>query len=1532
MWKDPRGKLENHIKLSNTLQIESLAIAEWNMNDFQTISDYGVYKFRPTTASSAYYRLPTSYDPLDLGDYYTNVDKSYYTISDFVNNNNEALLFESEEVDRSLYYDLKECFAAFRPRSGINKPIYFPNRYIDNVRSARRPRYYIPSRYDTFKYWNSYRKQIENGIVQERGVSFVTNPAGFNNSIGYLIEDTCPFVVYEDAIPTNRIVVKMQTNLADVTSPENIRIKTDEVLTDPLQNRDLSSIPRRWKVEYLDESNNWITALAFDENSTRKDGTPIVNWDGYVELYYGIKIPQEYKESFNFIEYLDDVAQLPVNNLNGEAYIIGATTINAGVLYVWNAATSSWVTQNVEYGFSLFEEDDTQRIGLITDLTNPEYFTTLDGFIVYKELAFIKGLRLVVESMIAPDTTFDLIELSPRLRVDLSKQVSDYSFSKSIANDSTGIPVGGLLASNGNVGILNDDGAFTESNVLRFNSASVVIGKTPRIGSLVAQYLKPNIKFVFYEAVLNVDGYDKFIPMKTMYAEEFTGSSGGQSMVSIPTRDFFFRIETLNATSMFFTDITLTSAVAMLLDSVGFSNYIFKGFDDVTVSGGGTLYPNTYPPTPTDRIYTGGAPYLDSTTGKNVEKNAAWEIYWSIVGNRFRDRHQEFLRSIKDPVIPYFFVSPDSSVAQVLTDLAVSCQAAVFFDEYNNLVVMPREYILPEDNNRPTDMVLYGQVEQENNTVTALPNIINIDNSETKILNDGTIQYSIRYIQKEAGSLAQTGYIDKDKTYGYKPVLLWEIGGTEQTKTVNEQAKETSSYTLGAAALNTSLSASVPYVENNQIKNNIIDFGENVYWLPRYQGYLYANGEIIRYDAVEYDISGTGKRWLSSNAEYQKYFSSLPFNGKMYPTGNVRIFAEPYYVEYENAPVTDELDINVTYKNGVVRRHGRGQFGTEITEHQAGVSNDWLANDYVRGLQMDSKYIFSTTPTERITYPTLANNSNPVGQNNPQAQKSSRTGIIKNLFSQIYPTDDVVKTLRTTQAGTLQASALSFYGPTDFDAAINKRDFVSYVYKNLNSAFKHFGTRLRVIGRLTNNDNVQSPTNSSTYFNVQPTSSADTVNIDGGSGGIAIGINPSTNHGYFYEICALTKDNLQNYFTLNSETGQQESVLHNIIFYKIMRSGETAIPVKLWGGLAKIIVDEGYFVGMDRIGTEDQPSIYDLAVEYENIGDRRRFYLYLNNSQIAVVDDPNPLPEYANIATFVRGGSQVVFEHIYALQNLISRNSGETVANQIAEPFGIDKVSATQSLSKYSISGFVKSSYLTNISSQTTPQFKIYYDEFGTIMRECSYFNIRYDQAYPALLAKVAETFGQDRGYSVSGFYAGSYGAEFLVFNNTDRALTLDETSGRYLTIIGITFTQDVTEELTVDDFFKERSSFSDPFIVDNAIKSPIVAKKVYDNIKISRQKYGKKEFNINPIYIQSVDDANDLMEWMVSKTLRLRKSIDLQVFGTPHVQLGDIVQINFLMPEGVYFVDKNKQFIVQSIDYARDLSNTNTILRVVEI
>jgi hypothetical protein len=426
-------------------------------------------------------------------------------------------------------------------------------------------------------------------------------------------------------------------------------------------------------------------------------------------------------------------------------------------------------------------------------------------------------------------------------------------------------------------------------------------------------------------------------------------------------------------------------------------------------------------------------------------------------------------------------------------------------------------------------------------------------------------------------------------------------------------------------------------------------------------------------------------------------------------------------------------------------------------------------------------------------------------------------------------------------------------------------------------------------------------------------------------------LNPETNNGYYFEIIALTENNIESYSNGN--------LVNNIVFYKIMKKeGSTdeaeAVPVKLWGGLTNVLVDDGRFTGQYRVSGEENPTVYDLSVEYQDIGKTRKFYLYVNNKLIQVVDDTDPLPVYNNMALFARGSSRCMFENIYALASNYSQNTVSTAVDNLSQAFGDDQINLNESFRKYAISGAVQSTYLSGISAQESPKYNMYFDEFGTIMRECAYFDIRYDRAYPALYAQLSPTFNRIKGYTTSGFQADSYGAEFLIFNATDKSLLLDETTGNFLRIQGITFTQDTTHELSVDEYFKKRSNFSDPELRgDQVLVSPVVERAKYDEIKQSRMIYGKNEFSIDSPYIQTQDDAEQLMGWIINKLMKPKKSIGLDIFSIPTIQLGDIVTINYKDANGIDLVASDtSRFVVYNTEYSRTPDGPNMKIYVSEI
>jgi hypothetical protein len=1621
-------ELSDHLKTSSTIKSRSAVIAEWNMNFFENIADIGNYRYRPLLGiTQKYGSIPNIYDPKDLGNFYTGAtDADVLVDGGFEEDGETPVIFKPKKEKEKLLFSLEECFGKFRPRSGINKLRYgITGKYLhhSNVEMFNRPRYYMPDKTDTFKYWTSYR--TENGV--EYGIA--------NNTVSgnHHIEDTAPYVVYKEEIPVNRIVMKMQTNTGSVdlgpfSGPAGI-------FEDPFFGEENKTIPVKWKIQYL-KNNTWLDAMSFDKNSIRSNGNPVIGTDGYVEIGYGLIIPERFRANFINNGVLASTNILPVENENGQAYLVKQNTNDIGQYYIWE--NTGYLTFAPQYGWYIVNEDVDQLTNFVTDTTSPKKYNTAQaGILDYEEFLFISGIRVVVETMNKFGSTFDLIELSPRLLVDLTEKTISYSVTKNASDlGISGLPVGQLLASTGELTLFDYDQSFNPINLWNPKTGT---------GSIVSKYINKNIQIKFYEIISDVTVLDDeenrikksfYVPIKTLYSESFPQSNIKTRELTISLRDLFFYFESQSAPELLIPNVSLSYALATIFDSIGFSNYSFKRLDGES-----------------------------------------------------------------DPIIPYFFVSPDSSVAEVLNDLAVSTQTAMFFDEYNNFVMMSRNYSLPTEEERATSMVLLGS-----NTDTDLQdkeNIIDIASKDTNVYNDGKISYVARYIQKSMGSLKQAYVADKNISWIYKPALLWEVAGTENLKPVNGQTATGNKYALSAIPLNSNLSDQIPRVVNNEIVDNIIDFGDGILYIGRYSGYFYSSGEVIRYDAVEYNVSvlpssviGSsftgGNVWISSPQEYEDYFSKLSFNGKIYPTGRVRIYAEPNY---------ETINGVTRMANGPVAKHGREQFGTTIANHVAGLDSHWTNNENVQGCKMKSTYLFGNFSFEGDT------DSGTAGVSKSLATQSSRSSVIKNYLSYSYNEETSNKNKLSSTSETVQASALVFNGPA-FSSQESPIDFISYVNKPLNGSFKHFGTRMRIVGKLENNDkSVQTPAGATTYFNVLTTTPDENKTISGGSGGIATLLNPENNNGYYFEIAALSEKNIDLYkknnptirknitrfnatsssvavvyvssgstlypvgtkvkidsgkaassspvnlpvyalgtwtvtsatstaitisgfgFTVADTTGINETEnislapatfstdgISNVFFYKVVKNtsfdiktltsynlegistettltaptngqlilpdplgglapfivqigqrvwltgqtiasqngyyklttpgsetskwvltkDEDAIPVRLWSGLSSIIVDDGNFAGQSRVTAEELTTVYDLAIEYRDINNSRRFYLYLNDTEIAVVDDFDPLPlnNANNMAVFTRGSSHCMFENVYALANNYSQNSSESLG-PIANEIFTNKtdISSNEAFRKYSINGIVQPTFLSGINSAQPPQYRIFYDEFGSIFREAAYFNIKYDKAYPALYSMISPTFNKLRGYTVSGFFGGAYGAEFLIFNATDTFLFFDETVGNYLRIQGITFTQDSRYDLTVDNYFEKTSNFANPQIKeDMTILSPSTQKELFNDIKTSRISYGRNQFTLDSVYIQSADAANNLMKWLISKIMKPRKSVGVSVFANPTIQLGDILSINYADSTNELAFDPDKRFIVYSIDYKKDPSGPSMTLYMSEV
>lgn len=1715
MYTTDNSILENHINKSSTIESRALILGEWNLNIAENIEKIGNYRFRPSLDSKTEKNwgiIAPKYDPADDNKAYTGATDSDIILDGGTDIEDNPVLFSSQETKKKLLFSLEQCFYRFRPRSGINKLIFPSNPasykmfvpptpdLTPGSNFNTTPRYYLATQDDYFKYWTSIRHDVVDGNVTSK----IVGESYTKNYINY-IDDAAPFVVYKNAIPANRIITKIQTHIDTASGLPGM----------------FPPIPTTFAIQYLDNDNNWVDA----ESWTNADQS--FSADGYLELQYGLMLKDDNGYNLIYSNFIDvgvihSTDSLPSDAPDGYAYLLIENKDEKGTYYIRNSQQSTpsaypgWDIVTPQYGWYQANEAINSSTSMVNDLVNPNYFK--DGSNkVYREFSYIKGIRLKVEQMGQPGKRLDLIEISPRLAADLSGITTSYSINKvSSSISSSPFPIGSLEASTGSLSLFDYQMAFSNTNknsILNVTKDVKVDGKIVD-KEIIYNISSKNLQVKFFEVIENVgdNSQEYYVPIKTLYSDGFPQTNARERTTTIELRDLFFLLESVSPHDSLMVNQPLSFIIATMLDSAGFSNYKF-----------------------------------------------------------YREANE------KDDIIPYFFISKDSKVSQVLNELAIATQSSMFFDEFNNLIIASRGYMFPtvKDSRATADITLKGSVDSSrngitrnytNDAITVLANIKDIASKEEKVYNDMSIKYSDKYIQKTVRSIKQAGSLDNQRNWVYKPVVLWEVSESPNLKAINGESSNSQGYALTAMPLQETLLNVAPSVSGGKVINNEMYFGDAAYFVGRYKGYFYANGEIIRYDAVEYAhsayVNGSlvlKNSWISSAEEYNDIFARLPFNGKIYPTGKVRIYSEVYY------------DANGVLAG--VSKHGRGQFGTTIADHYVdsetsawktnkklikmdsktlidgsrqllstvGLIDNTVAHDqntgiytatisklravsgffvggdivadsmqyllaesatiesattaspftatikdikttdiFFEGQEISASPIVGSFGTGKITVKKIVSQSEiqvksdtdaltngtvsdiisastsgimsgvakvvSIDAANNKVVVTSNTLIQAGAISYIY-TDGLIippggyvetgnsakdaykatvdnqikeylfvdsKTENTNSSSkppTLsQSSALVMSGQA-FNPEDNPLDYVTLINKSISSDFKYFGTRCRIIGQsIANSDKEQNPIGASGWKTI------DGKTISGASGGLAIMADIDKNLGYYFEIAALTdnsvtgytgennnlnnvffyklrakydyvlSDNLQNIqlsengtvlspednkLTTDIDEGNQilsieKAEVGNLIFmtgqttkpelngtiwkivslgvanvspWKLQKVENVAYPEMLWSGLTSIITDSGQFSGIGRITGEDNPSVYDLGIEYSASSNSTTFNLYINDIRIATVVDTEAVSLTkggdTNICLFSRGSAKLMFENVYALRKNYGDNVNASLGTPVSKVFDNDQsLSANNAFRKYALSGIVQSSFLSSIGTGNDKnQFDIYYDEFGTIMRECAYFNIRYEEAYPAFRAMIAPTLNKEKGYTISGFSGSPYGAEFLIFNNTDTILALDESSGNFLRILGITLTNESNGELSLDDYFYEKGNLSN---VDIASSENLYANHVtFQNIKNSRMTYGSEKYTLDSPYIQSRGSAENILKWAIvhANPVKPKKKLGISIFANPLIQIGDIVSIDYKDRDGMDVLGTtNLRFVVSSIDYQRDNKGPSMTLNLSEV
>ncbi len=194
------SSLRRLYKKADEIESNHLVTAEWNMNKYSTISNYGLYK--STNAGSP--NIPSTFT---VGD------------SWIITGDNKIVYDDGSTRTDPLYEKFSQLSSAFKP----NRPdpgIVYIQKYdgleyskdVANIRvtslSTASARFYPVSEKENFDYFNSAKILGFDTIgTFKRKMTGVTNGWG-------LLEDVNPFVVYDNDVMCNKIVIKTQNHVS----------------------------------------------------------------------------------------------------------------------------------------------------------------------------------------------------------------------------------------------------------------------------------------------------------------------------------------------------------------------------------------------------------------------------------------------------------------------------------------------------------------------------------------------------------------------------------------------------------------------------------------------------------------------------------------------------------------------------------------------------------------------------------------------------------------------------------------------------------------------------------------------------------------------------------------------------------------------------------------------------------------------------------------------------------------------------------------------------------------------------------------------------------------------------------------------------------------------------------------------------------------------------------------------------------------------------------------------------------------------
>lgn len=1215
------GATRDLLKSTDRINSEHLVIAEWNMNKYYEISQYGVYS-HPYAASAQSHYVPTSASILS-GDNYLFYDDGTSKV----------------HPDQEYFSSVSSIFKPNRPDPGIVLLQKYGNNLIvsdatnirqENINSSS-ARFYPFSYNRPYDYFNSAKIMDTelniSGVVSNNGSILAANP----------------FVVYSgSAIPCNKITIKVQNHIA---SPDQFAIQT------------------------LLSGSAWHTVLEVNIPGGASAYFP----NGVCNLYY-----------------------------------------NSG----------SW-SKNVS------------RITDINQLTlsNPTQLKNINGlrFIVY-------SMKTKQEIESSNPGGLEIIEISPRLEMDLTQYTESFSFNSSIGdNTNIGLPVGSVVSSTGQISLSNEENQFLFSSTLQD-----------------LNMLNPDVKFSFYQIIRDPSVTASVIPLRTMYSNEW--NVGEDYSVSVSIEDSMKFLRELSAPDLFLQGFDqgnrLSFVILTILDNVGITGYEFKKSSNTNNKIEDVVIRNFFCK-------------KEQTVAEVLEQLAV-----STQCSMFYDSENKLNVLTKERLTKKESISPSTSDTSGGTDFwmifdedfttngSTPAQESSYISNYDSNVMSYSEIKL----NPITD----GDILYHSYGPRKVPGVNNIPSN---ILNQLTQDFP-------AAALAFSNF-----TYATK--ILWTPGQDNSSvmgaanlvlNLENRRLKDV--FTRQYTALNEDEAIRLMYQSTNttasfsgsatlalQAKKDLIIFIDRneAYTLPDYEGTILIDKEYIKYRGKLYSINGEMKI-IFSDEELKEEIRFLPKGSSIAVLGLV------IDVEFK---VVSKQSAEYTYE---VIGDGRAKLGSEVESHYA------LAEE---SDDIDPNKRFKLTLGESKNYVTPGNLNattkfNFINKNNYKSAKNaigsmsfndleSYLGFLK-IDGPQSPAEDIsiIEKLDEGQTGVVELlNAMN----KQVDAAV-PGDFDPYVYmqgeRNMYGQYidldfvpNTISTRMRLFSSTKKRKNNQ-------YI----------MSTNSSIAGIGFGLN-NNNEGYYLEVESVGA---------GKDSVARKAAGNNLRFYRIRLDPDTN---KYTPKLLVTAPVGAYTVSNTEVqvlkNTNTADPVFELEIRIEKYDNGMEYRIFYGDTFVGSYIEPIGPAINVNstrMFMFVRNDSQAIYEYVAAA----------------ARPRGA--VSKTYFRSKTKLDQAIQSGIIPVNKDYLFKQndIKYYFNDFARLVRQVKEYETRFEApAFSSALVDVSKVNSQ---YLIKKYEPTAFGAKIIVVNTSSGPIILGEESSLPLYIVGIGIEELSTGTVTMKDYF----------------------------------------------------------------------------------------------------------------------------------